>query len=70
MLERIKSFFARSRAETQERIAEEYTTMTAEERADAVAGSLGGAAGEVDQSYVREADRTEDASEGRPPPAP
>jgi len=67
MLGRLKAFFSGRRAEKQERLDEEYSTMTAEERARSPAGAFGGAAGEVDQDVVREADRTEDAWEGRPP---
>ena len=67
MLERLRSFFAQRRAEKDERIDAEYRTMTAEEREEAEAGSQGGAAGEVDQYYEREADRNEDVWEGRPP---
>jgi len=67
MLGRLKAFFSGRRAEKQERLDEEYSTMTAEERARSQAGAFGGAAGEVDQDVVREADRTEDAWEGRPP---
>jgi hypothetical protein len=67
MLARLRSFFAQRRAEKQERIDEEYTTMTAAEREEAEAGAYGGAAGEVDEYYEREADRNEDVWEGRPP---
>ena len=67
MLGRLKAFFSRRRAEKQERVNEEYSTMTAEERERAQAGALGGAAGEVDEHFVREADHTEDTWEGRPP---
>jgi hypothetical protein len=67
VLGRLKAFFSGRRAEKQERLDEEYSTMTAEERERARAGAFGGAAGEVDQHYVREADRSEDAWEGRPP---
>jgi len=67
MLGRLKSFFAQRRAEKEERIDEEYTTMTAAEREEAEAGAHGGAAGEVDQYYEREAERNEETWEGRPP---
>jgi hypothetical protein len=63
----LRGFFARRRAEKQERVDEEYTAMTAEEREEHEAGAFGGAAGEVDEYYVQEADRNEDVWEGRPP---
>ena len=63
----LRGFFARLRAERHQRIDEERTTMTAAEREEADAGAFGGAAGEVDEYYEREADRNEDVWEGRPP---
>jgi hypothetical protein len=59
----VKSFFAQHRAEKKERIDEEYTTMTADERM-VVGRGLSGAA---DEHYGRQAGRIEDAREGRPP---
>jgi hypothetical protein len=67
MLGRIKAFFTRARAQTQERIAEADTAMTAQERQRRQAGSSGGAAGEVEGYFEREADRNVDVWEGRPP---
>jgi hypothetical protein len=66
MFERVEAFFAARRSARQKRIDEEYTTMTAEERADADEAWRFGAAGGADRHVEREAERREDFIEGRP----
>jgi hypothetical protein len=68
MMGRLKAFFAKLGAGEQKRTDDEYTTMTPEEREVAEGGSRGGATGGAEAYERREAERSEDAWEGRPPP--
>jgi hypothetical protein len=59
----LQAFFTKRRAEKQERVDEEYSTMTTGER-EIVQGGVSGA---VDEYYGRQAGRINDGLGGRPP---
>ncbi len=62
MLEKLKGFFARRG----DRVADEFGTMTADERRTADMGRERGAAGERELIVEQQADRYIDTEEGRP----
>jgi hypothetical protein len=62
MFGKLKGLFARRR----DQIADDYVTMTAEERRAADLGRERGAAGERADLIEKQADRYIDAEEGRP----
>ena len=70
MTGRLRAFFTKRSALRQKRTDAEYTTMTPSEREVAEAGSQGGATGGAEAYEKREAERSEDAWEGRPPREP
>jgi hypothetical protein len=63
MLEKLRGLFAR-RAD---QVEEEYTTMSAQERHEADLLGRRGPEGERELIVERQADRSFDAAEGRPP---
>jgi hypothetical protein len=66
MLESLKTLLVRHREHETERLSEEYTAMTPGERHELETIRSRGAAGERDVLVEHEAERVEDAEEGRP----
>ena len=67
MLARLKAFLARSRKRESQRVGDEYATMSPREREEAEMVRRDGAAGEREVLIEREAARSEEQEEGRPP---
>jgi len=67
VLGRLKTFLVRRRERELERLDEEYTAMTSEEREEIEAIRRGGTAGAREMILERAAEHAEEAQEGRPP---